>query len=447
MQNRYFLSAVAFCTLVAPELRALQRTPTSCEQYHAAVRANPDNLDAAVSLGRCTVRDEQVIAPNGDSTQMAFRTSWTPALRALRHAVEVNPSYAPAYRLLFRMLFAEMRDGCSYITMDCRHVAPVVRAGDSVLTIPRPVRLNEQPDTYDEVSREWSETGRRENLTEARALAERWAAVAPNDRRPHEYLGQALLRLGEAAAASAQLEHAAALGTPESRRDLFWDRTEAFIRTDRGADARRVLDEAVSDAGRDTLRLANYTVAALNAFLGRYRPPPVDAARARESQARLDSILRSRPPTPPPSRSPDFSAVLAGGDTNEARRILARTDSLLQPKTGMTRSPAVDESSLYSAGQHLALGDTAGALARLEDIERPLTARWFPRYIGLAYGAYRPWTGRAWLLTGDVAAAQGRLEDARRMYRRVIGLWGGGDADQQPVVDQARARLGSLSAR
>jgi hypothetical protein len=139
--------------------------------------------------------------------------------------------------------------------------------------------------------------------------------------------------------------------------------------------------------------------------------------------------------------------VLAAGDTNEARRILARTDSLGSPKKGTRRFPSVEESSFHSAQQHLALGDTAGALARLEDIERPLNGRLFPRYITLAYGEHRPWTGRAWLLTGDVAAAQGRPEDARRMYRRVIGLWGGGDADQQPAVDQARARLGSLPAR
>lgn len=33
------------------------------------------------------------------------------------------------------------------------------------------------------------------------------------------------------------------------------------------------------------------------------------------------------------------------------------------------------------------------------------------------------------------------------MYRRVIGLWGGGDPDLNPVVDHARAALDSLSRR
>ncbi|HET7372217.1 MAG TPA: hypothetical protein VFJ20_02500, partial [Gemmatimonadaceae bacterium] len=59
----------------------------------------------------------------------------------------------------------------------------------------------------------------------------------------------------------------------------------------------------------------------------------------------------------------------------------------------------------------------------------------------------RPWLGGAWLLAGDLAAARRRLPDAARMYRRVIGLWGGGDADLQPVVGEARAKLASLPVR
>jgi tetratricopeptide (TPR) repeat protein len=443
MQNRYLLSVVAFCAVVAPKLRAIQRTPPSCEQYQAAVLADPNNLEAAVTLGRCTVRDESMIAPDGDSTRLMFRTSWGPAIRALRHAVALNPSYSPAYRPLFRMLFAETRDGCSYITGECLHVAPVLRSGDSMLTVPRLVRSNEFPGTYGEVTQEAQAT-RRENLTEASELAQRWVAVAPNDRRPHEYLGQALLRLGDVAPAAEELERAAALGTLESRRDLFWQRLETFIRTDRGADARRVLDEAVSDPGRDTMQLHAYVVSGLNAFLGRYRPAPYDTLGQKK---RFEALMPSMPARAPASRMPTFSELLARGDTNGARRMLAVMDArLAPPKAGTFRSPDADEDNLFSALDHLVLKDTAGALARLEEIERPLKNAWFPRNIGAAYGE-RPWTGRAWLLSGDLAAAQGRLEDARRMYRRVIGLWGGGDAALQSVVQQARARLDVIPAR
>lgn len=443
MQSLSLLGVLAVCAIVAPELPALQRAPTSCEQYEAAVRADPTNLAAAASLGRCAVRDYELTAPTGDSTRLVFRTSWGPALRALRHAVELNPSYAAAYRPLFRMLLAETRDGCSYVTGYCLYVAPVLRAGDSILTVPRFVKLNTHPSTYFEVTQEAHAT-RTENLTEARDLARRWVTVAPNDQRPHEYLGQALLRLGEAVGAAEELERAAALGTPESRRRLFWDRIEALIRTDRGADARRVLDEAGDDPRRDTTQLRRYQVAGLNAFLGRYRPAPYDTVGARK---RLEAVMRNAPVTPPVTRAPTFSELLARGDTNEARRMLARIDERLAPAPAETmRSPRVDDANLYSAFDHLALRDSTAALARLEEIDRPLNDAWFPRNLGLAYGD-RPWTGRAWLLAGDLAAAQGRLNDARRMYHRVVGLWGGGDADLQAVVDQARVRLGSLPAR
>jgi hypothetical protein len=126
--------------------------------------------------------------------------------------------------------------------------------------------------------------------------------------------------------------------------------------------------------------------------------------------------------------------------------LLASQDSLLTPRDGMQRFSQVDERTFYSAEQHLALGDTLGAEARLAEIERPFNDEPFQHRGAIAYGQ-RPWAGRAWLLSGDVAAARGRREEASRMYRRVIGLWGGGDPDLKPVVDQARARLGALPVR
>jgi tetratricopeptide (TPR) repeat protein len=444
MRSRFVLRLAALCAILPSNLPALQRPPASCAPYEAAVRADPANVDAAASLGQCSFRDYEMIAPLGDSTRLVFRSSWSTALRALRHAVELDRGYSRAYVPLFRILFAETRDGCSFVTGDCLYVSPVVRDGDSVLTIPRLVRLNVPGlEPYEEVIRE-SQATRRASLTEARALAERWAAVAPNDRRPYESLGQALLHLGDVAGATAALEHAAMLGTPASRRQLFWDRVEALVKSDRGEDARRVLDEAASDPGRDTTRLRTYTLANLNALVGRYRVPPDTSARARAARARLDSVIRSRPVAQPPSKS--FAALLAAGDVSGARQELARLDSSLALREGMRRSPQVDEGTLLSAEQHLAVGDTVGAEARLAEIERPLNDGRFQYSVAMAYGPL-PWAGRAWLRSGDVAAARGRREEASRMYRRVIGLWGGGDADLKSVVDQARAKLASLSAR
>src|SRR5687768_6995651 len=116
MRTRGVVCLAGFCALVAPELRALQRAPAACDQYEAAVRTDPSNLDAAARLGQCSVRDYEMIVPGGDSTRLAFRSNWSTALRALRHAVTLNPAYGAAYRPLFRILFADNRDGCSFAT-------------------------------------------------------------------------------------------------------------------------------------------------------------------------------------------------------------------------------------------------------------------------------------------------------------------------------------------
>ena len=445
MLNRCLVSLAACCALSSPSLGAQQRAPTPCGQYEAAVKADPKDLGAAVSLGRCSVRDYEMVAPRGDSSRLAFRSSWTTALRALRHAVELDPSYTSAYRPLFAILFAETRDGCSFVTGECRYVAPVVRDGDSVITTPRLVRLNVPGiGPYDEVIQE-SRARNKGNLSEARALAERWATLAANDWRPHDYLGRALLRLGDSAAAANELERAAALGTAANRREMFWDRLEALVKSDRGADARRVLDEAVSDPAHDTIRLGTYALANLNALLGRFRAPPVDSVRERLNRERIDAMLRSRAAAPP--LGPGFSELLAAGDTVGARRLLARMDSAMAPPNAtMRRFPRIGPEHFHSARHHLAVGDTSGAEARLAEVEQVFNDPRFPS-LRLIDAGPSPWLGSAWLLAGELAAARRRFPDAARMYRRVIGLWGGGDVDLQPVVVEARAKLASLPVR
>jgi tetratricopeptide (TPR) repeat protein len=443
MSSRCLVSLAACLALIPTGLRAQQRPLPSCDQYEVALRADPKNLEAAARLGQCSVRDYEMIAPGGDSSRLAFRSSWTTALRALRRAVELDPTYDRAYRPLFAILFAETRDGCSFATSACTHVAANVRDGDSVITTPRLVRLNTPGvDTYDEVISETQNKGH-PNITEARDLAARWATVAPNDRRPHEYLGQALLRLGDPARAADELERAALLGDAASRRNLFWNRFEALVKSDRGADARRVLDEAVSDPARDTTHFRSYTVAGLNALVGRHRAPAVDSNLARQNRTRLDSILRSHPAEPV---RPGFSARLAAGDTAGARRELAQTESGLTPRDGMRRFPRIGIMHLESAVSRLALGDTAVAETRLAEIEDVFNHGRF-QFVTLMFEGDRPWLGRVWMLSGNLAAARRRFPDAARMYRRVIGLWGGGDPDVQPLVDEARAKLASLPVR
>ena len=443
MHVRWLLIQAVVSAVASHDLRALEQSASPCAQYEAQVRANPTDLAAAASLGQCARRDFEMIAPGGDSARLAFRTQWTPALRALRHAVVVDPSYGRAYGPMFYMLFAETRDGCSRATGVCSHVASIIRDGDSLITVPRRVpEVTNNMSPYDEAVRE-TLSRQRASLNEARTLAERWASVAPNDYRPHEYRGRALLRMEDFASAADVLEHAALLGTPESRRRLFWDRMEALVKANRGADARRVLDEAAADPGRDTTQVHAYTIANLNELLGRDRAPPVDSVRTRQARARIDSLIRSRPVTP---REPTVDELIAAGDTDKARRALARIDSMMALPPGAMRLPRFHEGFLSIAQSYLALGDTGQAEVRLADIERPFHERPFQYVTSVAYGG-RPWVGRAWLLSGDLAAARGRLEEAARMYSRVVGLWAGGDADLQPVVNEARVKLESLSKR
>lgn len=269
MQSRCLLSLAVLSVLAASEAQGLQRPPEECTEYEALVRADSSDLEAASRLGRCSVRDYEMMAPGGDSARLVFRSSWSVALRSLRRAVQRDAGYSRAYAPLFRILFAETRDGCSFVTGICTHVSPVLRDGDSVITVPRLVHLNgPKPDTYDEVVRE-SQSTRRANLTEAVALARQWARVAPDDRRPHEYLGRGLLHLGDPVAAATELEYAAVLGTADSRRQLFWDRFDALVKSGRIADAKRVLEETVSDPGRDSTQLDRYRIATLKALLGR----------------------------------------------------------------------------------------------------------------------------------------------------------------------------------
>jgi hypothetical protein len=105
-------------------------------------------------------------------------------------------------------------------------------------------------------------------------------------------------------------------------------------------------------------------------------------------------------------------------------------------------------SLLLSAEAHLVLGDSAVALDRLVEFEEHRW-RFQPSYYnlwpqGLMLSSLL-W-GRTWLLMGDLAAAQNRNDVAIRGYRRVVGMWGAGDAEVQPAVARARAALTRLGA-
>lgn len=412
--------------------------PESCERYEIAARADSANVQAWYALGRCAYRDYEMVAPGGDSTRLAFRSSWTTALRALRRAVMLDPTFGRAYRPLFAMLFGETRDGCSSRTGLCLYVAPNLRVADSLITIPR--RVPEGPEPYGGVLREAAES-HHANLIEARDIAAHWAIVAPNDRMPHQYFGRALLRLNDPVRAVEELERAAQLGTAASRRAIFFDRVEALVKANRGSDARHVIDEAADDPMRDSMHLT-FRLISLDVLVGRVRRVPVDTERVRALRARFDSIARVPRPTPPPGPSQRFTSAIASGDTGAARRALAAFDSSLSVSSRMNSSDFAQE-LVHSARLHLTLGDSVGAEGRLAELEHELFEQPF-QYNRMLIASLGPWLGDAWLLSGDLAAARGRRAEAEQMYRRLIGLWEGGDPTLQAPVRQASQRLTAL---
>ena len=147
------------------------------------------------------------------------------------------------------------------------------------------------------------------------------------------------------------------------------------------------------------------------------------------------------PDTANASRRVALVSWLALGDTTRFRRALAALDSSLDAQ----RDEADAGEAIVAAEAHLVLMDTAGALARLRTF-RDNTWAMTPiiGQIGIGFGQVGMLWPRTFLLLGDLAAASGSRAEAAQGYRRFIGMWDGGDAETQPLVQRARAALASL---
>jgi TolB-like protein len=140
-------------------------------------------------------------------------------------------------------------------------------------------------------------------------------------------------------------------------------------------------------------------------------------------------------------------AWFALGDTARARRELVAAEAEIDRRPAWAWD---DGSWMFAAEVYLVLGDSAAALHRLRD----LASRWktmaqnIPQMLGDEAGglgnAPPRASGRVWLLYGDLAAAAGDVEQARRAYSFVVGLWEHGEAPVQPMVARARAALARL---
>jgi len=485
-------------TLITGQLaQAHDRWGESCDAYMSLVRADSTDVEAWYNVGECSYHDPQVVAIGGDTTRLAFRGNWNTALRAFRRTLELDPTYHLAFAHIPDILQADQRAGCTPPAgqngcPQSTYLAQVIRDGDSLVLTPVPA--GDAAAQAAQAAAAQRTGTRHANLTLARDLAAAWVQAGPDEPRAHLALGRALLRTGDLAGADRELHRGASLSAAVERVQYAQDRTEVALKLGRTAEAAALYDSVVRSTDSLNSTGATLQLAIAGVVFGRFArldqalrpaaPPaalpflatmvrtiagvPPDslerrfqdmvAAAQRQGQRPADVYGIFAPwalrwmrawstPAVFDSTSRDPRVVLTAtalrGDTSATRRALARFDSIAaaipleSPENGMF---------LVSAEVHLILGDSAAALDRMLESERrwpyaQVYERLSPTF---AFGCFL-WTRDA-LLLADLAAAQGRTDVAVRAYRRVIGQWGGGDPEVQPVVARARAALAALGS-
>jgi len=476
----------------------------ACQTYTALLRADSSDVEAWYNLGECNYHDQQVLAAAGDSTQLAFRSSWNTAMRAFQRALELDPSYHLAYSHIPDILLVERRIGCRSTAADANcqppHVARVLRHADTLVTIPvLPTDLAALARQGDSAVAQavW-----RTNLQQNRVFAQAWVNAGPAEPRAHIALARALLRSGNIGEASREFALARArptqLTVAEANR-LIGERFEVLFKLDSLQAVARLADSLDARPGRTNLDQAGLTAivlgrwrqldavlggnfqgppqvrrALLAAFKTMQGAPPEDLAAielgldsvigsapdAQRSAARQFFFMATMPWTlsmarPASLRDMDTSSAdlktrmtyqMIRGDTVAARATIRRLDA--EVLASARDLPSAVPLQLVAEG-YLWLGDTATALARLRDFEARLP------YLN-PQGTYiiqlnnlttnmQTW-GRTFLRLADAAAQTGDRATAARNYRRVVDLWSSADAAFQPTVQRARealARLGS----
>ncbi len=460
--------------------------------------AGRDSLDAEAwfSLGETEFHDNLVHRDSAGHS--AFGGSWNSALADFKRTLALDPAFHLAFGHIADVFAATYRIGCDrrrpgrYYCATRMYAAAPVLGGDSLLLTP-------VPDTADaSVALAQLDASARSgvvahNLAAARDAALSWVQSGPAEPDAHFAYAVALLRTGDAASAAREI---ALIGSARPRRaaprDIPRLRAEIAIKQERYAEAYAIADSLFTaprdadggDAGNG-----------LNALLGRFARWDQRAYEAWPAELRAgfgistralagflppnygeveEAFLRYRARSDPgfhPERVADRVEALAyswifglrfrpraglAADTSGAMTPAARTASALvlgdtaaarryalrqeeRPDDGLF-GPALN--TMNVAEVFLELGDTARARADLARLERDLFPG-FPIEGGResSFSVMPAMWGRAFLLQGDLAAAQHDRDTMIRAYRRVVGLWSTGDAEVQPSVARARAAL------
>ena len=466
----------------------------ACRTFRAMVAADSSDVEAWYNLGECTYHDLAVVPQRGDSTRFEFRGSWNTSLRAFRKVLELDPTYHLAFQHIQDALLAPVRQGCRSTSGDdtCSPVSGgyqtvVRRSGDSLLL--EPVLLRDNTEAYVRQGMEARQTGvRRRSLLEARREAEAWLAAGPEGARAHLAYTRILLRAGDLAAADTMARLVSTRYTSAQENAAFLvDRIEIAIKRSDFALAARVTDSlrALTDTTRNGRNLGILVASIMgrmsgltNVFESVQGPPWVrtyfsamalnllgltsdslldaeatfsrnavtqGAARASSAVAAtllfIDPRIRGgRWPVTDTANSDARIAVMsvvATGDTARIRRALVRFDSI----AGSLADEPDNGFAMVGALAHLAIADSAGALARLRHFrDSTFLHTTLLDQIGTGFAFAGMLWPRMFLLLGELEEAAGNRPNALAAYRRVIGFWEKGEAEVQPFV--ARARVG-----
>jgi TolB-like protein len=477
-----------------------QRYADACTIFGHMVQADSTDVEAWYELGECSYHDPVVVAVGGDSTHLAFRSSWNTMLRAFRRTLDLDPTYHLAFQHIQDALLSGNRSGC-LLRGTAETCSPqnsgvqgtLRRSGDSLLTEPVNSAVNPQAVMAQQLDAV-RQHARRQNLEDARRGALAWLAAGPTESRPRMAYARILLRLGEPGRADsvARLVTNLSRGSRTETGNFMADRIEIALKIDNWAEANRLADSLRAftdsiagarnlgllmhavlghsrdlDAGAATIQgpdwVKRYFQLEGRAFMGAPADSVIDAeaefarnaipsagvARTATTIAGTlvwyDPRLRGNrwPASDTASGDPRLKlmSMLATGDTARFRVALARYDSI-----GGTLTEEPDAGlALPGAYAHLAVGDTAGALVWLRRFrDQTWNRSAVLDQIAPGFGFQGLLWARTFQLMGDLTAATGQRDEARQAYRRLIGMWEHGDPDVQPAVARAREALSHL---
>ncbi len=478
------------------------RYADACSLFSRMLRGDSTDVEAWYELGECSYHDAAVMRVPGDTTRFMFRSSWNTMIKAFHRTLQLDPSFHLAFQHIQDALLTGARTGCRMgaDSVPCSQAnstfqAMLRRSGDTLVTEPIDVIANSTALVAQQLAA-IREHARRQNLEQARGEVETWLAAGPDEDRPRMAYARILLDLGRMHAADSVARLVGSLrGSRVDAASFASYRLEIALKNGDPREASRIADSlrAATDTV-DNARALGVIVGAVfghvrplsalilsqaqgPAFVGRYfriatlalTGAPADsvldaeaafvspiaasqgadraATLASETMIWLDPAVRAGRYPVRDSLASDprlkLASALGSGDPQIMRAAVTHFDSLVGT---LTEEPDAGF-ALARANAHLAIGDSAGALAALR-LFRDSTYAHSPLLSQIAPGFSFEgllWA-RSFLLLGDLAAAAGQRDEAARAYRMFVGMWQGGDDAVQPLVRRAQEALGRLGS-